>query len=82
MWCVDVHGKTVAVGCSDGSMQIWDATNGVRESSRRTLRGHKEGVTCVCLEDEHIVTGAQDGSVRVWGVYEGWSKRRSISIIG
>lgn len=58
----------MAVGCSDGSIRIWDATYGGRDTSKRTLRGHKEGITCVCLEDEHIVTGSQDGSVRVWGM--------------
>jgi WD40 repeat protein len=57
--------NTVALGCWDGSVQIWD----IRTCRRtRVLMAHKKNVTCLAVSpDRHLLaSGSVDCAIRLW----------------
>ena len=58
-------GGTVATGCGDGSIKVWDLEHGVLV---RDLRAQASPVTTVAVSENGSVmlSGGEDGIVRVW----------------
>ncbi len=63
------HGRYVASGGEDQTVQVWDATNGQLIS---TYRGHTKRVNVVVWspDDTLIVSGSNDKTAQVWSVKE------------
>ncbi len=57
--------QTLATGCSDNSIQLWDVTTGREE---RVLVGHQGSVSTLAFEPRAgvLVSGSFDTTVRVW----------------
>ena len=56
--------RVLVSGSADGTVVVWDVAMGmVGESSRRTLFGHDDEVTCVAVRDELevVVSGSKVG---------------------
>lgn len=55
-------------GSDDGTAKIWDMHT---KRCVKTLEGHANRVTAVCLHPELpiLMTGSQDGTVRLWNSY-------------
>jgi len=62
-------GATVAAGCADGAVRLWDVAAG---ESTATLLGHSGHVWSVAFEENSdagrvvLVTGGQDGKALLW----------------
>jgi len=66
-------GKSVAAGCQDGSVRLWDVVSG-RE---RVLRGHTGAVYALAFspaDSSVLVSGGNDATVRSWDLDSGQSK--------
>jgi hypothetical protein len=65
--CVALHDgsfcKSVCVGCSDGSIQVWCRSTLARSM---VLRGHYRGVWALAPVGELLVSGSDDADIRVW----------------
>jgi bla regulator protein BlaR1 len=66
------EGQVFVAGCRDGSIRIWDATNG---QLLKTLTGHQSDVRTVAIAPQGgwLVSGDQKGEVRLWSVLKDWS---------
>ena len=49
-----------AVGTSEGTLQLWDATKGVL---MRTLDGHEARISSIAWNNSYLSTGSRDGSI-------------------
>ena len=63
-------GMQIVSGSDDGSVQVWDASTGIKLME---LRGHTSIVTSVMFSSDStcIVSGSDDNSVRLWDVSTG-----------
>ncbi|MDE0021100.1 MAG: Ig-like domain-containing protein [Candidatus Poribacteria bacterium] len=63
-------GQKIAGGSDDGTIRIWDVSDG---SLIRTLRGHTDGVESVAYSPDgtRIVSGGDDNAVRIWNADTG-----------
>ena len=65
-----VDERHVAVGSSDGAIQIWDVTTGTQKK-QLTRGGHEEGTTveALCMiPNGSLVSGADDDTLRIWNL--------------
>lgn len=66
------QGRILAAACADGSVRIWDCTNGeLLHQFRKTLRGlgHRGKVNSVLFgPHETVISGGEDGQVIQWDV--------------
>jgi hypothetical protein len=64
------QGRTLAAACADGSVRIWDCTNGqLLHQLRKTLRGigHRGRVNSVIFgPQDTVISGGEDGQVIQW----------------
>eukprot|EP00741_Cyanophora_paradoxa_P022039 tig00021433_g21275.t1 len=63
---ISADGATVAAGCDDKAVRVWDTRNG---QLRHTLRGyHEAAVTVLAMSHDgrHLLSVADDGSRVVW----------------
>lgn len=60
IWCVAVQHQLVALGCSDGTVEFWDAAAGFR---RGLFAQSGSGVTHICLRGSRVVTARVRGAV-------------------
>jgi WD40 repeat protein len=68
-----LDGKTLAAGCSDKTVRIWEARSGKPVSQ---FEGHEGEVTALAfLSDGTLASGSSDGTVRTWDVAAGKSAR-------
>ena len=67
-WSPD--GKRIASGSNDGTVQVWDATDGGHVF---TYRGHIDRVNAVAWSPDgrRIASGSADGTVQVWDAANG-----------
>ena len=58
-------GKTLASGCIDATIHLWDAQIG---EYKKTLRGHAARVKSLTFSPDGkiLVSGSEDGSVLLW----------------
>jgi WD40 repeat protein len=63
-------GKTLASGSDDGSVKLWDVTEG---RLLRSFAGHTDAVTSVAFspDGKTLASGSNDTSVKLWDVAEG-----------
>jgi WD40 repeat protein len=63
-------GKTLAAGCEDGTVELWEVLTGTR---RATLKGHNKQVTSVAFNSDGklLASGSEDGTVRLWNLKTG-----------
>jgi hypothetical protein len=68
-------GSSVASGCYDRTVRIWDAETG---AERFCLRGHEASVTCVAFAPDSrlVASGSGDRTVRVWDTMTGIERLR------
>jgi small GTP-binding protein domain len=66
----DPRGETLASGCSDGTVKIWEARSGML---LRTLEGHHDIVCSVAFDPhgETLASGCADGTVKLWEARSG-----------
>jgi WD40 repeat protein len=64
------YGKTIASGCDDGKVRLWDIETG-KVIARWS--GHPKYVRSVCWrrDGKQVLSGSNDGTVRVWNVDTG-----------
>jgi WD40 repeat protein len=70
---ISPDGKTVAAGCEDGTIKVWDAATG---EERHTLRGHQSPVTSLAIGPDGAVlasggSGPPDCTIKLWDVAAG-----------
>ncbi len=67
---VHFQGRTLAAACTDGSVRIWDCTNGqLLHRLHKTLRGlgHRGRVNSVIFgPQDTVISGGEDGQVIQW----------------
>jgi WD40 repeat protein len=63
-------GSLIATASKDGSVQIWDATDG---SPIRTLTGHGGGVNSIAFSPDGslLASGSDDRTAKLWNVADG-----------
>jgi WD40 repeat protein len=63
-------GKTLATGCWDNTVKLWDASTG-REMV--ALKGHTKGILSVTFSPDGkiLATGSSDGTAKLWSVTTG-----------
>ncbi len=63
-------GSLIATASKDGSVQIWDATDG---SPIRTLTGHSGGVNSIAFSPDGslLTSGSDDRTAKLWNVADG-----------
>ncbi|MFH7242114.1 MAG: protein kinase [Spirulina sp.] len=74
------QGRTLAAACADGSVRLWDCTNGQPlHQFRKTLRGlgHRGTVTSVIFgPGETVISGGEDGQVIQWDLADPSHRQR------
>lgn len=62
-WSPD--GTWIATGCTDGNVQVWDATTGLTQV---TYSGHRAEVNAVSWspDSRYIASASSDGTVQIW----------------
>ncbi|CEN62759.1 hypothetical protein ASPCAL09390 [Aspergillus calidoustus] len=62
---ISPDGKTIAAGCENKTVQLWDLESGVLQ---RTFAGHPAAVTAVAFSTDGclVASGSGDGKVRIW----------------
>ena len=67
-------GSLIATASLDGSIRLWDATDG---SSIRMLDGHRGGVNSIAFspDGQQIVSGSDDRTAIIWNVTDGSVQR-------
>ncbi|MBI4575554.1 MAG: protein kinase [Planctomycetes bacterium] len=60
-------GASLAVGCDDGRITIWDIK---AEKLRQVILAHRRPVTCLAFDPEgrRLASGSDDRTMRVWGL--------------
>ena len=60
-------GKTLASGCFDSTINLWDAHTG---EYKKTLTGHTSSVNSIAFspDGKTLVSGSGDGSVLIWEI--------------
>ena len=61
-------GKRVASGAQDGSLRVWDASNGA-ELRRFNLPGVSVTSVCFSADGELLISGSTDGVIRMWRLW-------------
>ncbi len=64
------NSNTVATGCGDGLLRLWDVASGVK---RAELPGHTDRIMCLAISHDGttIVTGSDDASICIWNIVSG-----------
>jgi WD40 repeat protein len=77
---VDPRGKILATGSTDGSIQLWDLSNG---KLIRTLKSHPSAVYSLAFSPNgrFLASGSMDETIKIWKVdsrlYMGWDWEQS-----
>ena len=68
-------GKTVASGCRDGTIRLWDTDTSIPQ---HTLSGHKKAVWSVAYspDGKTVASGGQDKTLRLWDANIGQHLRK------
>ena len=76
---ISSNGKIMAVGCQDGSIQIWDV-----EIAKQIhlLKGHSGNLSSVDFspDGKELVSCGEDGTIRLWEVASGKETRKIESV--
>ena len=77
---ISPQGRTLAAACGDGSVRLWDCTNGeLLHQFRKTLRGlgHRGKVNSVIFGPrETVISGGEDGQVIQWDLADPSHRQR------
>jgi WD40 repeat protein len=71
------NGKTVACGCMDGIVRLWDINKGkiVKKSTKYAGANYSDALMVVSIywspDGGRLVSGFMDGTLRVWNVLSG-----------
>ena len=73
--CFSPDGKTIVTASGDGSVRLWDVSNG---QEIRQFEGHERGVNSASFNanGQSLVTAGFDQTVRVWDITTGEEIRR------
>jgi WD40 repeat protein len=65
-YALSADGKTLAAGCSDGSVRLWNLVEGT--TLERPLTGHANDIWALALsaDGSRLAAGHQDGVIRIW----------------
>ena len=63
-------GRHAISGAKDGTVKIWNMSNGREVYSSRRHRD-KVGAIAITLNGRHVISGAEDGSIKVWNLITG-----------
>ncbi|CAE6443512.1 unnamed protein product [Rhizoctonia solani] len=64
-------GTRIASGSSEGTIGVWDTTNGILAAGSTEVRGHSVLAIGVSPDSQLIVAGYEDGTVSVWNATNG-----------
>jgi WD40 repeat protein len=67
---ISPDGKTLAAGCDDKTVKIWDLTTG---QERASLKGHTNVVLAVAFRplSTTLASASVDGTARLWDLQTG-----------
>ncbi len=65
---ISVDGRWLAAGSSNGSLRVWDSSEGKPQGSGFQLLGHSAGVVALNFSPDNgwLISGAGDGTARLW----------------
>lgn len=68
--CFSPDGKTMACGCSDAIVRMWDPGS---QALIREMQGHRRGLNNVSFSPDgrFLASGSADGTVRIWNTSNG-----------
>jgi WD40 repeat protein len=67
---ISANGKTLATGCSNGDIDLWNYKN---KRNFHTLKGHIGTVSRIVFSSDNqlLLSGGEDGSIRLWNLGDG-----------
>lgn len=69
LFYTDQNEGYILAGGSNKNVNIWSIRTGEYQD---TLRGHKDSITCMAIEQNMLFTGSDDMTIGIWDLVNRW----------